>query len=403
MKTFVIPYLSFSLLLIMYQLLLTSGIVTLSICMILWGIKHKIYRGLKYCYIHALLDRKIKKSLKNAGYYIEELFFGERVIILPKIKIGLDSTLACGKIEIENHIKFDKKLEDVNISSALKKYIVQQQYISDDANFYIYEFEDATINRQLVFNEYESFVKYAKSIGDYKLFMDNRTIVPLTHLLLAGSTGSGKTYASYSLILTMLCWNVKPTLYFADPKNSSLVVLGNHISPDTTAGEINDIILLLEQFYSIMQERKKELGIKLNEKLDADYRHWKMPANVFIIDEFAGFISAINSMEKKTRDSVNLILRDIVLQGRQLGFFLWIMMQKTDATELPTQIRSNLIWKVVLGNATRTTYQTAFEESANLPCRNFAIGHGLYHYQGLTREPQLISFPTLDFDILKSV
>lgn len=128
-----------------------------------------------------------------------------------------------------------------------------------------------------------------------------------------------------------------------------------------------------------------------------------MSANVFIFDEFASFQSVINGMDKKTRDHVAMLLRNIVLQGRQLGYFLWIVMQKSDASDIPTSIRDNLIWKVVLGNATRTTYVTAFEESANLPIRNFSCGKGLYSYQGITRQPQITSFPTLNFDILSSV
>lgn len=383
---------------------LILGVGILLLHMLTWCISHKLYYGFKYAFTHAGLIRKVRKSLKDAGYYTEGIFFNEKVCILPKVKILFDDlSLGSGKVLIENRIKFDKRLEDVSISSALKKYIVQQQYISDDANFYVYEFEDATIDRQLVFNSYSDFCKHAKTVGDYKLFMDNRTVVPLTHLLLAGSTGSGKTYASYSLIHTMLCWEIPANLYICDPKNSSLVVLGNRICPDKTAGTVEAIIELLERFYSEMQNRKQVLSDKLNEKLDADYRYWNLSANVFIIDEYAGFQSSVNCMDKKTKDKVNAMLREIVLQGRQLGCFLWIFMQKTGADELPTQIRSNLIWKVVLGNATRTTYLTAFEESANLPIRNFSVGHGLYHYQGLTREPQLISFPKLNFAILENI
>lgn len=401
----VIPRLDFSTL-ILYKfcyMLFGIGISLMTCFIVAWCISHRIHRGIKYAVCHARLMRKIRKSLKNAGYYTEEYFRGEKVAVLPKIKIELDSSLLTGKVMIENHIKFDKRLEDVSISSALGKYVVEQQYISDNANYYIYEFQDSTVNTQLVFDSYKEFSNYAKAVGNYTLFMDSQTKVPLTHLLLVGATGSGKTYSLYTLILTMLNWNVKPDLYFADPKNSSLVVLGNRIAQDNTAGTIEEIMILLERFHEKMQERKIEIKDRLNEKLDADYRYWNLPANIMIIDEYSGFQSAVNTMEKKTRDKVSMMIRDIVLQGRQLGFVLWIVMQKSDSTDLSTNTRSNLLWKVVLGNATRTTYLTAFEESANLPVRNFGCGQGLYSYQGITREPQVISFPTLNFDILSAV
>lgn len=379
------------------------GFLLLILYALVWCISNKIHKGLKYAFLHARTKSKIRKSLKNAGYYIEQNFRGEKVAVLPKIKLNFSKDFQMGTIAIENHIKLDKKLDVVDISSALGKYIVTQQYISDDANSYVYEFEDASIDRQLVFHSYQELVTYTHEVGDYKLFMDSKNIVPISSLLLVGSTGSGKSYSAYSLILTMLNWKVKPEIMFADPKNSSLVVLGNHIAPENTAGTTEDIIALLEKFHNRMQERKLEIQDKLNEKLDADYRYWSMSANVFIFDEFSSFQSVINTMDKKTRDKVAMLLRNIVLQGRQLGFFLWILMQKSDATDLPTSIRDNLIWKVVLGNATATTYMTTFEKSADLPIRKFRCGQGLYSYQGLTRQPQITSFPTLNFDILESV
>jgi hypothetical protein len=385
------------------SVLFTVGVLFLMIYLLQWCVSNKIYKGIKYAFSHAKMQRKIRKSLKNAGYYLEENFRTERVAVLPKIKIEFSKDFQVGTISIENHIKLDKKLEAVDISSALGKYIVTQQYISDDANSYVYEFEDASIDRQLVFNSYQELIAYTHEVGDYKLFMDGKNVVPISSLLLVGSTGSGKSYSTYSLILTMLNWEIKPNLMFADPKNSSLVVLGNHIAPENTAGTVEDIIVLLESFHDQMQERKIEIQERLNDKLDADYRNWSMPANVFIFDEFASFQSVVNTMDKKTRDKVAMLLRNIVLQGRQLGCFLWILMQKSDASDLPTSIRDNLIWKVVLGNATSTTYITTFEKSAELPIRKFKCGQGLYSYQGLTRQPQITSFPTLNFDILESV
>ena len=152
-----------------------------------------------------------------------------------------------------------------------------------------------------------------------------------------------------------------------------------------------------------MIQRKYELREKLNEKLDADYRHWQLAPHVLIFDEFAGFQRVVATLDKATRDKVSMYLRNIVLQGRQLGFFIWLIMQKSGADDIPTAVRDNLPWKVVLGTASSTTYITAFEESADLPNRKFGPGQGLYTYQGLTRGPKIMSFPTLNFDILDAV
>lgn len=369
-----------------------------------WLILHCMYKGLRYAVHHAIMMDNLRTHLKDAGYYVERNFNGETTAVLPRIRIKFDKGFESGKIYIRNNIRQDKRLEDVDISSALRRYIVTEQYLSKNADWYVYEFEDVVRNSHLTFHDYRELTTYAREIGNYKIFMDKRTCVPLSSMLLVGATGSGKTYALYSAILGMMNWNIKPTLYFADPKNSSLVVLGNHLAPENTAGEITDIIALLERFHERMEERKATLKKKLEGRLDADYHDFGMTAEVFIFDEYASFSSSVATLDTATRKKVSMLLRDIVLQGRQLGFFLWIVMQKASAEDIPTSIRSNLLLKIVLGRADRTTYQTAFEDSAkDLKALDLKQGEGLYYYPGRIRSPKRMSFPTLDFDILQSV
>lgn len=371
-------------------------------CLLAWSIRHQLYKGVRYAFTHAALIRGIEWALLETGtdYSIS---IDDKFVDLPPIKLELSKDLSQGIVRIRNHIKYDGKLESVNLSSMLGKYIVENSYLSDDENWYIYEFADSSVDNQLVFHSYKEFAEYAQKCGDYQLFMDKKSHVPLSSLLLVGATGSGKTYALYGLIYQLINWCVKPVLYFADPKNSSLCVLGKRLAPQRTAGTTEEIIAQLEEFHRQMMVRKEELQTKLEEKLDADYRYWSLPAYIFVFDEFAAFQSVIATMDKKQRDKVSMLLRNIVLQGRQLGFFLWVVMQKSDSTDIPTSIRDNLIWKVVLGSATNTTYLTCFEHAADLPKRKFGPGQGLYSYQGLTIKPQITSFAHLDFDILGAI
>lgn len=383
-----------------YYILLILGISILVLYMIFILCENRIHKGFKYCFTHYIVMRKVRSALKNSGYYIETNMRGEKVAVLPKIKIMIDTDMQSGKLCIENHVKYDKRLEDVKLSSCLGRFIVSEQYCSDDCNWYVYEFEDASLDRRFVFKNVEQLKKCAWEGGDCKFKIDKKVTVPLSSALYVGATGSGKTYLSYYLILTMLCWESKPILYFADPKNSSLIALGNVIDVERTAGDTERIVSLLEKFNEEMEQRKIELQGRLSEKLDADYRDFGFSPHVFVIDEYSSFMSSVNEEKKQIRDHVAKLVRTIVLQGRQLGFMIFVLMQKSDASDIPTSIRSNLIFTVVLGNATRTTLITAFEESADVPIRKFGKGEGVYTYQGLTRQPSLISFPTLDFDIL---
>lgn len=378
--------------------------VQIVIYMVYWFFYHKAYKGVKYAFIHARMMRNLRCMLLEAStkHTVQEYVGEEKVARLPKIRILISDDMESGKVIIGNSIRFHKLFEDMNISSALGQYVVMEQYLSDDMNFYIYEFERSEI-KQLVFKDYNELKSYCSQCEDNTLFLDKKNKVPLHHTLIVGSTGSGKTYATYSLLLQLLNFSITPDIYIADPKQSSLYVLGKQIACDSTAGVTGEIVLLLEHFYHEMTKREKELQKYLDKKLDSDYKDWELKPHVLIIDEFSSFMSVVSVLDKSTRDKVNMYLTNIIQKGRQLGFFMWIIMQKSDSKILPTYLRDNLVFKVVLGQATDTTYQTAFEEYASLPRLKFQPGYGLYSFQGLTRQPRVCSFPRLEFDVLRSV
>lgn len=370
---------------------------------IYWMAYHRLDRGPQYAITHALTLWRLKQALLDvgAGYVVEQYSGQEKVVVLPKIKVSFGDDLRYGTIEIRNHIKYTTQLEKVNLSSALGRYVlVEQPHLSGDGNWYIYEIEDSSVEWRLVFDDYQAFKSYCRQQEPYTLFVDKRVSLPLCSMLLVGETGSGKTYTLYSLVLQLANWDVAPVLYFADPKGSSLYVMGGRIAPQRNAAKFKDMTELLEQFHAQMELRKEELEKKLEEKLDADYSHWKMKPHILIFDELAVYQGIVNTLDKSTRDRLTSYLHDIVLMGRQLGFFLWSIMQKSDSKTISTAIRDNLPWKVVLGLAANTTYMTTFEHAADLPKQNFGPGEGLYTYSGRTQGPKVISFPTLNFDIL---
>ena len=163
-----------------------------------------------------------------------------------------------------------------------------------------------------------------------------------------------------------------------DSKGSDIAVLGGTLAPARTADDIDSIIELLHDFYNKMLVRKAEMRDKLNGKLGSDFSDFRLPAYIFLMDEYAAFQASI-SRDKKRRDEVEEIMRNIVLMGRQLGFYMWIAMQKSDSSDIPTAIRDNLPWKICLGNAPSTTLMTIFGRSADLPSRHWGKGQGLIY------------------------
>ena len=287
-----------------------------------WAVAHHLRRGVKYALRHWQLCRGIKRALMEAGYGIPVV---EQYYRLPSVKIHFsDKGLTCGLVKIQNHIKSDTSLSTVNLSSALGVYLVDAQYISDDNNYYCYEISDSRIDRQLCFDSYAALADYAHKHTDkyglYTLFMDGRNEgIKIRSMLLVGITGSGKSYALMGLIAQLLDWPVPPVMYYADPKGSDIAVLGGTLAPERTADDIDGIIDLLRAFYGSMMERKAEMRDRLNGKLGADFTDFRLPAYIFLFDEFAAFQASI-AKDKKRRDEVEELLGMVILMGRQLGF-----------------------------------------------------------------------------------
>ena len=370
-----------------------------------WAVAHHLRRGVKYALRHWQLCRGIKRAMLEAGYGIP---VGEQYYRLPRVRIRFDDKdLTCGVVEVQNHIKTDTILAAVNLSSAIGVYVVDAQYIEDDNNYYCFEISDSRIDRQLKFSTYTELTSYAKKhtdkYGPYTLFCDERNRgIKIRSLLLVGITGSGKSYALMGLLAQLLNWSIPPIVYYVDPKGSDIAVLGCSLAPERTADDIDGIIDLLRQFYDCMMRRKEEMQGKLSGRLGADFTEFNLPAYILLFDEFAAFQASI-AKDKKRRDEVEEILRNVVLMGRQLGFFVWVCMQKSDSSDIPTAIRDNLPLKVCLGNAPSTTLMTIFGRSADLPSRHWGKGQGLLYCDGITAAPRPVSFPTLNFDIFHAL
>lgn len=387
---------------------LIADIVNIIFLLWVYLIRHGLLKGgLKYVYLHSSIQRKIYTELYDDKVYVKRYFGSEEVAVLPLVKVTFDKDkyYMTGTVEIVNTLKDCKRL-DVDISPALKTYIVEDYYISPDGNRTLYRIFNASYDRQLVFNNTQAFIDRCKLVSNYKLLIDGISGIPLHHSMICGSTGSGKSYALYVFIVQMFYKQVKYNLYFADPKSSGLAALGKHIDESRTADSIESIIELLRSFHNELGIRKKQMSKSLQnvDKIDSDYRDFGYEPYVLIFDEYLAFALSLANEEKKVRDEVTHMLSDITLMGRQCGFFLWIVMQNSNSANIPTFLRDNLVFKCVLGRADDSTYTVAFGQGAEIPPLPNKIGYGVYTYQGLTEKPRLLAFPTInDFDILDVV
>lgn len=362
-------------------------------------LSNRIYKGCRYFMRYVIVKNSLQKQMTDAGLYIER----GNIIELPEIRLSFEKGLSKGILKIRNSLKFDKKLDDIVMSSALDKYIVERHYVTDDGNYYIYELVDGSVDFKLSFDTYSEYLEYNRKIPTYSFFLDSRSVVKLQHTLLVGVTGSGKTYCLYNFLLQFYNKEIPYEIFYADPKGSSLAVIGQTVAPDRTAVDMENIMELLEEFVLKMRERKKEIKELLKTKLDADYSDFHKSPYIFCFDEYASFVSVLANEDKKTRDKVNGLLSEIILQGRQLGFFMLIIMQKSDANLISTALRDNIPLKIVLGNSEQQTYVTAFGTGVDIPKRHYKVGEGVFTEPVLATEPKLVQCPYFGFEILDSL
>ncbi len=361
--------------------------------MLFWSIRNKLWEGKRALKRYCLI-LNLRKEMIDANYR-DERHVTERVLKIPTIKVEFDNKdMTSGKLIVRDSLEFHDRLAKATFTPSLKGFKVEDFYLSDDGDWWIYNFYSVDSQIQAVFDSLEDYLNWSnETTNRYQLRIDKRLSFDLKHTLLVGATRSGKTYGLIGLLLQMINKSIHYELFFADPKNDQLRKIGNWINAKNTAYTTENIVDLIDRVYQRLIAREQEMAEATLNRMTGDYRDVELEPIFLIFDEFSSFINVLDNKEKKI---VLGKLTAIVQRGAGAGVFLFLIMQKSDATTLPTAIRSNLLLKIVLGNASSTTYTTTFESSSDVPNFNFLQGQGVYLDDTMT-VPKLLSFPYLRF------
>lgn len=178
----------------------------------------------------------------------------------------------------------------------------------------------------------------------------------LPHMLISGGTGGGKTYFILTIIEALLQTNA--VIYVLDPKNADLADLSEVMSGVYYKKE--DMIGCLNQFYEDMMEMSEAMKQMDGYKTGENYAYLGLPAHFLIFDEYVAFMEMLGSRENQ--DVLNK-LKQIVMLGRQAGFFLILACQRPDAKYLGDGIRDQFNFRVALGRMSELGYGMMFGET----------------------------------------
>lgn len=169
-------------------------------------------------------------------------------------------------------------------------------------------------------------------------------IVEMPHVLIAGTTGSGKTVCIHS-ILTSIIYKASPDevkLLLIDPKRNELLFFRE--LPHLACPIITDATLAgaalkwavdeMERRYTLLESTFKKDIVSYNDAIDRGLPGQKLPYILIVIDEFADLMSSAT-------ESFEINVQRIAQKARSIGIHMVIATQRPTTDVVKGTIKAN--------------------------------------------------------------
>lgn len=338
--------------------MIVSVIVATLVCLVAAFLYHRYqYDKMKQLYHRQKLARMI---LENGWYESEQSkdnsFFTdfptnrskEKITYFPKVYYRLEDGLIHIKVEItlgkyqQQLLHLEKKLETGLYCELVSKEL-HDSYVE-----YVLLYD--TIGNRITIDEVQEKNGSLKLMANVYWEFDK-----LPHMLIAGGTGGGKTYFILTIIEALLRTNAQ--MYVLDQKNADLADL-SAIMPEVYYRK-EEIAACIDRFYEGMMARSETMKLMDNYKTGENYAYLGLPPHFLIFDEYVAFMEMLTVKENA---AVLNKLKQIVMLGRQAGYFLILACQRPDAKYLGDGIRDQFNFRVALGRMSELGYSMMFGE-----------------------------------------
>ncbi|HOX21551.1 MAG TPA: DNA translocase FtsK [Candidatus Paceibacterota bacterium] len=190
-------------------------------------------------------------------------------------------------------------------------------------------------------------------------------LAKLPHLLIAGSTGSGKSVSIHSLIISLLYKNTPETLrlLLIDPKRVELSIYNGlpHLISDVIINPKKTIMALRwavaemdERYNKLLQAGARDIG-SYNQKMIKS-KGQLMPYIVIVIDELADLMAAYG------REVEGSIVR-LAQMARATGIHLIVSTQRPSVEVITGLIKANITSRIALQVASQIDSRTILDTS----------------------------------------
>lgn len=336
------------------KLLLVSGIAVMLCLLVAYFIFLLLpdwYRQLKH------RQKLARMILQNHWYEVEtvqqEGFFKdlsspkskEKITYFPKIFYRMEHGYLIISVEISLNSYQDQLLHlEKKLESGLYCELVDKEL---EESFVVYTLLYDTIANRISIDEVKAENGRLRLMKNVYWGYDQ-----LPHMLIAGGTGGGKSYFILTLIETLLQTNAK--LYILDPKNSDLADL-SIVLPHVYYRK-EEMLAALNEFYEKMMARTETMKQMEGYKTGENYAYLGLQPHFLIFDEYVAFMDMLG---RESNEVMNKI-KQIVMLGRQMGFFIILSCQRPDAKYLGDGIRDQFMFRVALGRMSELGYGMMF-------------------------------------------
>lgn len=322
-----------------------------------------LYQRYYYDSIKQLIHRqKLARMILDNGWYEAEQgenagFFKdmpsgkkqEKIVWFPKMYYSMKNGILFIQVEItmgkyqEQLLHLEKKLESGLFCELTDK-----------------ELKESFVEYTLLYDMIANRITISEVIAEHGKLRLMKNIWwefdKLPHMLIAGGTGGGKTYFILTIIVALL--KIRAAIYVLDPKNADLADLAA-VMPNVYYRK-EDMIACIERFYDDMMARSEDMKQMKGYKTGENYAYLGLEPHFLIFDEYVAFMEMLGSKE-----SIVVLnkLKQIVMLGRQAGFFLILACQRPDAKYLGDGIRDQFNFRVALGRMSELGYGMMFGET----------------------------------------
>jgi hypothetical protein len=190
----------------------------------------------------------------------------------------------------------------------------------------------------------------------------------LPHMLVAGSTGSGKSVFLYTLIASLTHYHDPDEieLVLVDPKKTDFILFGNlpHLrngeiikEPEDAVGQLTALINQeVQRRTEILEEAIRKNIYSYNEHNPAN----PIPPIFVIIDEFADLSDVLDGGEEE--EEFNTALRRLAQRARSVGIHLIIATQRPTTDIVDGTIKANLPCRVSFRLGSNTDSRTILDQ-----------------------------------------